>query len=196
MFILFSYLYVVVYWITLGCVFGQTQVVRSQQKQMSSVFGQPLAQLQPQRCVYPAFTWCTASINPDGEKDVLHGKDTLGPKARFGLPPPTTRVKFLLPGQLPSALLIRLLLSCAGDVESNPGPRCKACFAKSLRTSQAHLTCSGCGDSSHKQERCSGLSRTAQGRVVWTCSECDQSRPSSSRNDAIVLVGQIVGTGR
>ena len=68
---------------------------------------------------------------------------------------------------LPSALLIRLLISRAGDVESNPGPRCKACV-NTLRTSQTHLTCYGCGDSSHKQECCSGLSRTAQGRVVWT----------------------------
>ena len=125
-------------------------------------------------------------------KGCFHGKDTLGPKARLDCPP-TTRDMFLPPGQLPSALLIRLLLSRAGDVESNPGPCYKAC-AKMLRSSQAHHTCSSCGDSSHKQERYSGLSRIERGRGIWKCRECDQSRPSRLRSNAIVLVGQIVGT--
>ena len=105
---------------------------------------------------------------------------------------------FFPPGQLPSALLIRSLLIRAGDVESNPGPsdrvRCKPC-GRNIRVNQVHLTCTGCGAASHKQESCSGVKRAALASSSWRCCECGAPRIINKQppTNNTILVGQIVG---
>ena len=89
-----------------------------------------------------------------------------------GTPPPTLTGVFLWSGHLP-ALVVRMLLMRAGDVEVNPGPGlfCKPC-GRTLRTNQPHLRCGSCIATSHKQEKCSGLRRVSQTPGNWTCSDC------------------------
>lgn len=78
-------------------------------------------------------------------------------------------------GQLQSAKLVRTLLIIAGDIENNPGSPCNGC-SKPIRANQSHLTCLQCNAVSHKQEKCSGLSRKEQDKGEWTCIECITGR--------------------
>ncbi len=62
-----------------------------------------------------------------------------------------------------------LLLLLAGDVETNPGPSCYA-YGKNFRPPDTPLNChaQGCGVRSHKQTRCSGMTRSQQS-LPWHC---------------------------
>ena len=108
----------------------------------------------------------------DGKKVKLHGKFSLRPQRPGRSAAPQFADVFFPPGQLPSALLIRSLLIRAGDVEYNPGPsdrvRCKPC-GRNIRVNQVHLTCTGCGAASHKQESCSGVKSAAFASSSWRC---------------------------
>ena len=119
---------------------------------------------------------------------------SLEPKARTDCRSPNRGDVFSKAGQISSANLIRMLLLRAGDIESNPGPRCDAC-SKELRQNQSHLFCSECPNTCHKQEKCSGLLRAAQVRAVWKCSSCIQGSPivRQPSPNVITLVGQVVG---
>lgn len=75
----------------------------------------------------------------------------------------------------------RIILS--GDVEVNPGPvhgSCSAC-GQTIRAGSIPLQCTGqCGRVSHKQTKCSGLSRASQAQGSWTCSHCRDGQPSGN----------------
>ena len=116
------------------------------------------------------------------------------PKARTDCRSPNRGDVFSKAGQITSANLIRMLLLRAGDIESNPGPRCDAC-SKELRQNQTHLICSECPNTCHKQKKCSGLLRAAQVRAVCKCSSCNQGSPivRQTSPNVIMLVGQMVG---
>ena len=145
-------------------------------------------------CLHEAYC-----VHPkDVEKRIPLGKTSLGPKARMDCRPPLHTDTFLLPGQVISAYLLRLLLIRAGDIETNPGPACHACN-KTLRPSQAFLTCSNpnCDTASHKLECCSGIKRAALQTDTWLCIDCGGAQPISRPNsrtaqNAVILVGQIV----
>ena len=123
---------------------------------------------------------------------------SLGPKARLERRPPTLTGVFLWSGHLP-ALVVRMLLMKAGDVEVNPGPGlfCKPC-GRTLRTNQPHLRCGSCIATSHKQEKCSGLRRVSQTPGNWTCSDCVPPRSCTPPLPSTVptLVGQPIGAPR
>ena len=88
-----------------------------------------------------AFTWRTASIRRMAKREFPSARPVSGPRLGWtAAPPPQHTDTFLLPGQVISAYLLRLLLNRAGDIETNPGPACHACN-KTLRPSQAFLTC-------------------------------------------------------
>ena len=147
-------------------------------------------------CLHEAY--CVHPKN--GEKRIPLGKTSLGPKARMDChphpPPPLHTDTFLLPEQVTSAYLLRLLLIRTGDIETNPGTACHACN-KTLRPSQAFLTCSNCDTASHKQECCSGIKRAALQSDTWICVDCGGAQPISRPNSRtaqndVILVGQNV----
>ena len=121
---------------------------------------------------------------------------SLGSQVRSGVP--LYRGVFMWSGHLP-ALVIRILLLRAGDVEQNPGPsqsmpKCKPC-GKTLRS---NLTCRTCSATSHKQEACSGLKRGQQTPGHLTCTDCDptQRRHQPSHLTGPTLVSQQIGALR
>ena len=71
----------------------------------------------------------------------------------------------------------------AGDVELNPGPnegedhkRCGEC-QKAIKTGPGFLTCSTCGNFSHKQKKCSMTTKHEIGKMTndtntWKCIHC------------------------
>ena len=77
----------------------------------------------------------------------------------------------------------RSLLTEAGDVELNPGPnegedhkRCGEC-QKAIKTGPGFLTCSTCGNFSHKQKKCSMTTKHEIGKMTndtntWKCIHC------------------------
>ena len=60
-----------------------------------------------------------------------------------------------------------LLLVLAGDIELNPGPECHKC-KKPIGEDRPHFKCKLCRNITHKQQKCSGLSRYSRSQE-WTC---------------------------
>ena len=78
---------------------------------------------------------------------------------------------FLMGGGNVRLIDLRYLMKQAGDIETNPGPRCAKCET-AIRENADHIICSGCEGRFHK--KCTGLNRSEQirQRNSWKCENC------------------------
>ena len=98
----------------------------------------------------------------------LPKKETNTPSSgiRQGSPSHWHQTGFLKKGSAKPAYA-PLLLVLAGDIELNPGPECHKC-KKPIGEDRPHFKCKLCRNITHKQQKCSGLSRYSRSQE-WTC---------------------------
>ena len=81
------------------------------------------------------------------------------------------------------ATLLRLILLCAGDIETNPGPRVYLCSVCSVRITRGttSVLCGCCHEWVHL--RCSGLASVGEYQSSFECPKC-LSPPSCPPNNS------------